>query len=286
MNRQDLNIRTMTADDLDFAVDLAAAENWLSETRSSFEAFLGHDPDGCFVGEVGGHRIGICVATGYGEYGFLGELIVIPERRNRGLGRNLLQHAIDYLSSKGCSTQFLDADLPAVPLYERLGFRPVCQSLRYLGRIDGRQSHPARAMTPNDLENVAALDWRSFGANRSYFLEYRLERFPQLCRVMERERKISGFIMGWPGRGVVTAGPWVVRQDEIQPLALLYDLAQTCGDTPVRLGVLECNQRAMTLLDAVPGLETQTPCVRMARGPRDDLGTAPECLAVGSPAAG
>ncbi len=37
------------------------------------------DPAGCFVATEGGERIGICVATGYGKIGFIGELIVAAD---------------------------------------------------------------------------------------------------------------------------------------------------------------------------------------------------------------
>ena len=67
----------------------------------------------------------------YGASGFVGELIVVKEKRGRGIGRQLLQHAIAYLHSRGVQNVLLDAPPAAVPLCERLGFRPVCRSLRF-----------------------------------------------------------------------------------------------------------------------------------------------------------
>lgn len=151
-------IQPMCSFDLDFAAGCTAAEGWASETRQEFEGFLAHDPDGCFVAEVNGNPIGICVATSYGEAGFLGELIVVPEMRGRGVGHRLIGHAVEYLRSRGAQNIFLDGDPPVVPLYERVGFRKVCRSLRFGGRIQ-RQSHPhVRAMRADDLDTIGAMD--------------------------------------------------------------------------------------------------------------------------------
>ena len=58
-----LHIRTMDPPDLDFAAACTAAEGWLTETRQSFDGFYAYDPAGCFVAELDGKRVGICVAN-------------------------------------------------------------------------------------------------------------------------------------------------------------------------------------------------------------------------------
>jgi len=176
----------MTPADLDFAAGLVAAEHWLSETRATFEAFLSHDPRGCFVAESNGRPFGMCVATGYGAHGFLGELIIVPDHRNKGYGEQLLRHAMNHLTTRGCVSMWLDGDLPAVPLYERLGFRGVGRSLRFLGTIPPIAMTGVGPMSSSDLRDVITIDRAAFGADRSFFLKYRLERQPGLCRVLRR----------------------------------------------------------------------------------------------------
>ena len=278
-----MQIRSMTPADFDFALDLTAAENWQGVTREAFAAAHEHDPQGCFVAEDNNRRIGICVATNYGEYGFLGNLIVVPDYRNLGHGRAIMQHAIAYLESRGCRNILLDGDLPAVPLYERLGFRKVCLSLRYLGRVEPGSPPTVRAMIESDLADVCALDLRAFNADRSFFLRYRLRHFARWCKVIESAGKIAGYIAARPGQNTTAVGPWVVSGTTVDPLDLLHALALEGGDQQLRLGILETNRRAVGIMEALGSVKKQTPCWRMVRGPSADLGLSGKCIAVGSP---
>jgi len=189
-----LNIRPMQPSDLDFAAECTAREGWASETRQEFEAFLAYDPGGCFVAEVDGRPVGICVATPYAEFGFVGELIVAEAVRGRGIGRRLLEHAVQYLRDCGAQTIYLDGVLATVSLYERVGFRRVCRCLRFYGQVRAESHSHVRAMRAEDLDAVATLDRQAFGAHRRFFLEHRLALYPELCWILERERDIAGFI--------------------------------------------------------------------------------------------
>lgn len=280
-----MTIRTAHPDDLDFFVDCVTREGWLGGTRAEFEAFYVHDPHGCFVAEEGGERIGMIVATAYDTCGFLGALIVRPERRGRGIGRQLMEHAIGCLRHKGTQSIYLDGDTPAVPLYERLGFHVACKSLRFLGQISPNQEPCVRPMTRDDLDTILPLDRAAFGADRSFFLRRHLNTVPQLCQVWD-DGRIRGYIMGQPGHGVVTIGPWYVHDESVDPLSLLRALAHDVSQAKLRVGVLECNRAASSLMRSRSSFSETEPSWRMVLGPDIGLGTCPKLLAVGSPATG
>lgn len=281
-----MNIRPMLASDLDFAAECTAREGWASETRQEFEGFLAYAPGGCFVAEVDGRRAGICVATPYEGFGFVGELIVVEAARGRGIGRRLLEHALDYLWTCGARTVFLDGVPAAVSLYERVGFRRVCRSLRFYGRLQGK-SHPwVRTMRAEDLDAVAALDEEAFGAHRRFFLERRVALYPELCWVLERKGEIAGFILGRRGQGRVSAGPWVMDPDVDRPGDLLECLALGVGDADLGVGVLEINAQAVEALRAAGLTERPESPRRMALGPPGPYGSPAQCFAIGSPAKG
>ena len=140
-----MKIRSMTKADLDFAINLTSKEG-LSSTKTDFEELLGFDSHSCFIGEENNERIGMFCAISYGQFGNIGNLIVIDNYRQKGLDSILMKHAMSYLFEKGASVIFLDGVQAAVSLYERLGFRKICKSLRLSENITGETSDYVRLM--------------------------------------------------------------------------------------------------------------------------------------------
>ena len=266
--------RKMRASDIEYAAACTALEGWASETREVFEGFLAHDPAGCLIAEVDGARIGICVATPYGESGFVGELIVKQEMRGRGIGRQLLEHAIAYLRGQGALNVFLDGVGKAVPLYERVGFRKLCRSLRFTGKMPGHSHPQVRRMRPEDFQAVREIDREAFGADRGFFLQRRLASYPELCKVLDRDGEVAGFIMGRRAADLVCVGPWVVRRGVEQPQQLLESLAAEVEGRVLWVGVLEENVVAAALLRSFGLAERAEPPWRMRLGSSGHLGAS------------
>ena len=283
---ENLTIRPMAPSDLVFAAGCTAAEGWVIESYAEIEGFYRHHPGGCFIARLGDDPVGICIATPYTHSGFIGELIVIPEARQKGIGAALLEHGVEYLHRGGARTVYLDGVGAAVPLYERSGFRKVCRSLRCWGHLRGCQHPQVRLMQESDLPDVLALDRQAFGDERGFFIRRRLERFPQLCKVLVENGRLRGYISGRRGEGFMTAGPWVVAEGVADPLALLLSLAFEASEAVVSIGMLESNTRAVELARRL-GLAVRSDSPwRMAHGPDDDLGRSPQCLAGGTAAKG
>jgi ribosomal protein S18 acetylase RimI-like enzyme len=219
-------------------------------------------------------------------------LIVVPEARGRGVGRRLLESAIAYLHGRGARTICLDGVLAAVPLYERLGFRKRCRSLRFSGTLTGQAHRHVRPMTGADLNAVCALDREAFGADRGFFLERRLAQDPALCKVLVQDGQIGGFVLGRRVEGQVSAGPWVVRPEVERPADLLEAIAAEAEGCRLSLGVLESNQLAARAVRALGFTERADSPWRMVLGPSgasrvpDVLGASPLAYAIGSPAKG
>jgi GNAT superfamily N-acetyltransferase len=279
-------IRVMNRDDLAFAAQCTADEGWVSENLTTLEGFFFKDPTGCLLAEENGRPIGICIATYYGTAGFIGELIIRPEARGRGVGAALLKHGVQILQERGVGTVYLDGVVKAVPLYERNGFRKVCRSWRFSGRIAGKKSPGVRRMTVNHLEQVIALDNQSFGADRGFFLRRRLELFPELSYVKMEDGRVTGFILGREGSDWLAAGPWVVEEAVQNPAELLNTFALEAHNRPISIGILETNQQACEMMRSCGFIAHPDSPWRMASGGCSDLGTSPNCYAVGSAAKG
>jgi len=281
-----ISFRTMTRGDMDFAASCAAAEGWVTETREEFEGFRAYDPNGCFVVEQAGDPIGIGVATGYGEYGFVGELIVLSDFRGAGVGRQLLDHAVSYLKNRGARHILLDGVNPAVSLYQRAGFRKICRSLRFAGKPGGSPHRRVRPMVQEDLERVVRLDRAAFTADRAFFLQRRFLLYAELSMVIEQDKTVRGYIFGRRRPGLIWAGPWYVESEVNDPEHLLQAFAHECAGSEIGLGVLESNERAVLLIRSLGLSERLNPPWRMILGTSDRLGHSNNLYAIGSAAKG
>jgi ribosomal protein S18 acetylase RimI-like enzyme len=136
------------------------------------------------------------------------------------------------------------------------------------------------------LEAVFLLDTQAFGDDRRFFLRRRLAQHPQLCRVMEEQGRINGFIMGRRGPGFFTAGPWVSTSSAGQAAALLHSLTFESGEQAIEVGVLDANSAAVQLLRSLGFVERPDSPWRMLRGEDGTPGLSSLAYAIGSAAKG
>ncbi|MCX6555275.1 MAG: GNAT family N-acetyltransferase [Candidatus Aminicenantes bacterium] len=283
---QAVSIRTMTPADIDFATGLTHAAGWASESLDVFAGFLEHDPHGCFIAAAGREKAGVCVATKYRKSGFIGELVVSRHMRLLGIGQMLFQKALDYLLAARLESIYLDGDLNAVSYYETMGFRKVCRSLRFRGKIKGKKHAQVRHLNPDDLQELCRLDREWFGDDRGFFLRRRVENFPGLCLASEREGHLRGWIMARPGDGLLAVGPWASISGNEDAASLLEHLANEDSAAVFRIGVHEKNLDAVRLLRSWLGLQETIHSWFMVRGESDRLGDHPALYAIGSGAKG
>jgi GNAT superfamily N-acetyltransferase len=281
-----ITIREMHKEDLVFAAECTAQEGWVSENLATLEGFFLHDPQGCLLAEENDQPIGICIATDYGSSGFIGELIVRPDARGRGVGAALLKQAVGLLKARNVETVYLDGVLRAVGLYERNGFKKLCRSWRFSGTLAGQLSPRVNQMTEGDIDQVMDLDKRCFGADRSFFLKRRLELFPELSYVMVMRERVTGFILGRGGTDWVAAGPWVVDAVIENPFELLQGFAWGANGRPISIGILDTHRQACELVQSHGFVARPDSPWRMAFGSSTNLGRPPNCFAVGSAAKG
>jgi hypothetical protein len=85
---------------------------------------------------------------------------------------------------------------------------------------------------------------------------------------------------------VVTVGPWHVHDESVNPLSLLRANAHAVSPAKLRVGVLECNLAATSLMRSLTTFVETEPSWRRVLGPDIGLGVSRELFAVGSPATG
>jgi len=279
-----LLIRPMSCDDLVFALTLTSVEGWNS-TKRDFEELLEYDLHGCFIGEIDSEPMGMVCTVSYGEFGFIGNLIVLESYRGQQYGRILMEYGMNYLRACGAKSILLDAVPEAATLYERLGFRGICKSLRLEGTVSGEESRHVRDMTQKDLSLISDLDASLFRGRRDHFLRMRFTAHPDYCKVLEADGEVQGYIMGSTSGNSVRIGPWVMKEPDASAEPLLRDFAQSAEAGSLKIGVLERNIKSIELLHKY-GFKEKSFSWRMVCG-EDTEATLSNCLyAICCPARG
>jgi GNAT superfamily N-acetyltransferase len=276
-----MHIRQMLHEDLDFALSLTSAEGW-SSTRRDFAELQEHDPLSCFIGEINAEPIGMVCTASYGEFGFIGNLIVHESCRGQECGRILMEHAMHHLRVLHARSILIDAVPRAETLYERLGFRRICRSLRLEGMMSGERTEKVRGMIQDDLPQVAALDASLFEGRREHFLRMRYAAYPEYAKVLESDGKIQGYIMGSASDRAVRIGPWVIKSHHECAEQLLFSFAQAAQKRVLKVGVLEKNKEALGLLYG-QGFEEVSFSWRMVWGEDTEATTSETLYAIYSP---
>lgn len=276
-------IRLFTDDDIGFALQQTAREGW-DDTPELLRALLTHDPAGCFVAELDGRRAGIITTTRHGQTAWIGNLIVLPEERRKGIGERLMTHVLELLTRGGARTIRLDADPLGVKLYRRLGFVDEFESLRF--RHSGLKLDPAKGaerLSTDAITELAAFDAPLFGDDRVRLLELFLRHGHAACCVRRNER-MSAFAIVFPSTAGVRLGPWVALDDDAA-LTVMHSALQLAPQRPIIVGVPDRNTAAVTMLTSM-GFERTLPCLRMVYGPSIGVGHQDRIYAMGQGATG
>jgi ribosomal protein S18 acetylase RimI-like enzyme len=259
-------IRPFTRDDFGFAVSRTRREAW-DNTAETFQLCLDHDPRGCFVAEVDGEAAGMITSTRYAHSAWLGNLIVLPEWRRRGIGERLMTHAIDALAAgaDGVRTFRLEGDPMGIALYRRLGFVAEFVTPRFK-KSPPHASRPVEAdpLTAADLGAVQEFDRPRFGDDRGKLLELMMKIAP--AAFCERaDGKLKGYALALPSAAGVRFGPCAADDDETTA-RLLDAVLSAFSDVTVVTAVPEVNRSAVGVIKA-HGFEETPSSLRMRLGP-------------------
>jgi len=251
----EFSLRRMRRAELDVVVGWAAAEGW-NPGLDDADAFFAADPDGFFIGLIGGEPIASISVVSYGSHSaFLGFYIVRPEWRGRGYGLRLWEYALEQTQVRPVG---LDGVIAQVHTYERAGFTSAYRNIRYaitagdtaLG--DGE----VRPIDDADLPRVAAFDQGVFGAPREGFLTAWLRRPDASGRLIERGGRVAGYGAIRPALDGFRVGPLFADGPESAAslLGALLELVPT--GSGVSVDVPDVNPDAKRLAERLGGIAT------------------------------
>jgi GNAT superfamily N-acetyltransferase len=258
-----LLVRPMTRADLPLGMRLKAQAGW-NQVEADWLRLLDLQPDGAFVAELNGAPAGTTAACVFGPVAWVAMVLVESGLRGRGIGRALMERALDFLDRAGVRTVRLDATPLGQPLYEKLGFVSEHTLTRFEGPAPRTDAAPGVGpVSPEHLPDLLALDHTVTRTDRGRLLLRLLEEHPDEARVVEGPDGVEGYLLARPGARARHLGPCIARGGA-GPLLLGDAWRRHAGET-VLLDVPDGNAPAQALVRAA-GLTPQRALMRMYRG--------------------
>lgn len=267
----ELSIRTARRDEVDLAVDWAAAEGW-NPGWNDADCFLAADPGGFLVGEVGGEPVAVISAVRYGgDFGFVGFYIVRPQDRGKGHGLAIWKAAMQRLEGRLVG---LDGVVEQQDNYRKSGFRLAHRNVRYAGSTGsgatapgpGRRHQGLVELADLSLSEVQDYDRAMFPADRRSFVECWIKQAGGLALGVLRDGRLGGYGVRRACRSGFKIGP-LFADDAAAAEELLDGLLDgTPAGGTFFLDVPETNPAAVGLAER-RGMEVVFETARMYTGP-------------------
>ncbi len=286
-----VTIRLFEPKDVNFAAELIRQEKW-GHTTKDVRRCWNFEPEGCFIAEQDGERVGHVFSVNYSTVGWIGLLIIQQSCRGQGIGTTLMRTAMNYLRNLGVEAIRLEAVPEAVTLYQRLGFKSEFDSLRFYRELKpGRTCLQAKdeeihQIKDDELEILGKFDAKCFGANRLKVLQGLYRDFPQHCLVA-RNDGIMGYIMCRETDSGFWLGPWVCEEEhpEVARDLIVSFLHALKANSGLCVGIPAPNTMGIQLLEKLD-FSLMSRSIRMFWGKPAYSGNAKENFGIGGPEKG
>ena len=204
-------VKPMTADDFQFATALANTMDWNMATED-FQFMKSLEPEGCLVALQDSERLGIATSISFSNVGWFGNLIVEQKYRNKGIGRLLVKHAVNYLLSKGVKTVGLYAYPHLTGFYGSLGFKFdedfVVLKTEALSDLVAETRFEEGS---KEIQAIEKLDSQCFGGERKKLLESIILQKSNLSYCKKENGALVGFVAATVYEKMAWVGPLLCK---------------------------------------------------------------------------
>ena len=178
-------------------------ENWQVRLDKIFSLHLGHPWFNALIALDGGVPVGYANTLCFGKSGWLGNIAVLEEWRERGIGTALTKRSMDLLARQGCEQFCLFATPMGQPVYERLGFR-VDGYYSFLSAEKGDFHVPpgVEKAGKGDHALITEMDAAITGEDRHDFLSAYMNG---ACITRNAQGKLNGYYLPALGTGAIGA---------------------------------------------------------------------------------
>ncbi|AAM04221.1 TPA: GNAT family N-acetyltransferase [Methanosarcina acetivorans] len=241
---KELIIRKMSREEVEFAVEMAAAEGWNPGIHDG-ELFYEADNDGFFIAELEGKPAGCASAVAYDDsFGFLGLYVVKPEFRKKYIGRKLTEKCLEYLEDRNIG---LDGVVENEKKYQKMmKFSSSYSNLRFEGKGGGEIPGGIVKISEVPFGKLLSYDRRMFPAPRSGFLKKWINQPDSYAFAALEEGAMKGYGVIRKCRVGYKVGPLFADEQDTAEKIFRALKASVPGET-VYLDVPEPNEKAMEI---------------------------------------
>lgn len=262
-----LHLRAANADDLPRIADMRHATGWPVQDWA-LRAVLQPPHALCVVAvDRADHVQGVGSGISYGSFGFVGNMIVDPSQRRRGVGAAILVSVMDFLAQRGCSRLELFATDEGRPLYARHGFEPTEPGASAVVPRTAKFGAGDTALadaTDASLDELAAYDAPRFGGDRRPLLATMLADPDRPVVVARQYGRVVGW--AWIRPDVERIGPLTADTPDVAIAIVREALARMPRTASLRLTLPAANRAGLEAFRDL-GATVEESGGRMALGP-------------------
>jgi hypothetical protein len=241
--KDQLFVRVATADELAIAIKWAAQEGW-NPGRNDAECFYAADPEGFFVGLLGGEPAATISAVVYDDsFAFAGFYITRPDLRMHGFGLKMRRAATRHMGSR---TVGLDGVLAQEASYKKYGFTSQYHNIRYEGVGGGDAPKDVVPLSDVEFEKLVAYDAPVFATRRPAFLRAWIDQPGATAVASIKGGEMKGYGVMRPCERGFKIGP-LFADDEAVAESLFQAMASRAPGEPIFLDLPETNPSALAL---------------------------------------
>ena len=271
----------MQLHDIAAGLSLCRAAGW-NQVASDWEIFLQLSPNHCLVATSEKKVVGTVATIRYQKiFSWIGMVLVDPAYRRQGIGKQLLQKALQILQDE--ETIKLDATPAGREIYLKLNFVDEYHLSRMIinSSEEKLEVSTARTLQKNDLNELAEFDRKIFGANRKPLLKWMFEEAPEYAFIVKEKNEIMGYCLGRHGYNSNHVGPVVTKDFAIAKDLVAAALNNNLNQSII-LDVLHFDQEWMKWLISI-GFTEQRSLIRMYHGSNRFAGVPEKQFAILGP---
>ncbi len=185
-------VRNASFEEMPLIIQMAEREGW-NPGNSDHDFFFRADPSGFIVMVHDNEMLGCISSIEYSkEFGFIGFHIIAEQLRGQGLGRKLLNVAVERLGERNIGLN----SLPGLKeFYEKSGFKFDHKIITFKGVCDGKLDKPSTIGSPflQPFELLHEFDTNHFFCDRKDFIMSWLNQPQSLLLGKVEENKYLGY---------------------------------------------------------------------------------------------